>query len=154
MVPHSAPNPDDPQLLKSILQDLENSYAQLLALVGQSLQIAPDDDQERLQTFHPQIQQLMEETDVRFVLLQEKIHPWKERRNAYPPELAQEVDAFLGLLEKGLSHLKAQLDIRVDDLQKRRDDLKKTLDELNRKRQGVKGYKQKDSQSKLMDKKI
>ncbi len=153
-MPPDVPNRDDPVFLRSVLGDLRDAYARLLALVEQSLQTDPETDPEAVQVFQPQIQQLMEETDTRMGILMEFIRPWEDRRKVFPPELVAEIDRFMELLEKGLTTVKGQLDARVEDLQQRQKQVRQALDELNQKRQGVPGYRQKDPQSKLVNRKI
>ena len=147
------PPSDDPKLLESILQDTQDTYAQLLVLIESSVQSDPETQASQAMAFQAQIDELMLQADARLALLRKHIEPWSERRKVYPPELSAKVEKFLALLEKGLTGIKSQVDHRVEDLKQRREAIKKTLEETGQQRKGLQGYKSKGTGSKLFNKK-
>jgi predicted nucleic acid-binding Zn-ribbon protein len=144
---------NDPKLLESILQDTQDTYAQLLVLIEQSVQSDPETQASQAMAFEAQIDDLMQQADAQLTVLRKQIEPWSERRKAYPPELAAKVEKFLSLLEKGLTGIKSQVDHRVADLEERREEIQKSLAEISQQRKGLQGYKSKGTGSKLLNKK-
>jgi cell pole-organizing protein PopZ len=147
------PASNDPQIIEAILQDTQDTYAQLLALIENSVQSDPETQASQAMAFQAQIDDLMQQADARLATLRQHIEPWSERRKAYTPDLAAKVEKFLSLLEKGLIGIKSQLDHRVEDLKQRREAIQKTLDETGQQRKGLQGYKSKGTGSKLFNKK-
>lgn len=147
-----APHPTEPDLLRALVEDLRQGYTQLLALVDHSLIADPQSEASQALAFQDQIRGLMAETQARLGLLIETIRPWDERRRAYPAELADGVDTFLALLEKGLRGVQSRLDHRQRDIEQRMAAMRQSMVALNQKRQGVQGYRQQDTRPKGFNK--
>ena len=156
--PQSAiPNPQspipNPQLLEALLADAQDAYANLLSLIESSLQAAVDEEPDRQDVFAGVIADGMSQADIRLAALREHLEPWSQRRKLYPPELAQRVDHFLDLLEKGLLGLQAHVTHRSKEIREMLAEAREALQKLNSQRAGFQGYRNKGQKSKMLDRK-
>jgi len=143
----------NPQLLEALLVDAQDAYANLLSVIESSLQAAVDEEPDRQDVFAGAIADGMSQADIRLAALREHLEPWSRRRKLYPPELAQRVDHFLDLLEKGLLGLQAHVTHRSREIREMLGEARETLQKLNSQRAGFQGYRNKGEKSKMLDKK-
>jgi hypothetical protein len=155
--PQSPPKPSEivpnAQLLEAVLVDAQDAYANLLSVIESSLQAAVDEEPDRQDVFAGVIADGMSEADIRLAALREQLEPWSRRRKLYPPELAQRVDHFLDLLEKGLLGLQAHVTHRSREIREMLGEAREGLQKLNSQRAGFQGYRNKGQRSKMLDKK-
>jgi hypothetical protein len=143
----------NPQLLEALLRDAQEAYANLLTLIERNLQAAVGDDADQENVFAGAVADGMSQADARLAALREHLEPWSRRRGLYTPELAERVDRFLDLLEKGLLGLQAHVAYRTREVERMLAEAREALAKLSSQRAGFQGYRQKSGKAKMLDKK-
>jgi len=141
-------------LLRAMLEDCRQNFAQLFVLMEQGLKADPLREASQALAFEKQIEELMQVANVHLGNLRQQIFPWDERRAEFSPELVEEVDQFLALLEEGLQGIEKLRSAREVDVRQKHDEIRKNLEQLNSQREGLGGYKQKVNDPKIIQKKV
>lgn len=149
------PSPN-PLLAQALLRDAKEASGALFLLMEQSLNIDAEDDiqAEAGKVLDAQIAELAPRAETLLRNLRNEIDPWPARRGEYPPELAQEIDHFFSLQDKGLAALKGQLDHLTREAEQSLTDLGEEMRKLQCRKQGLQGYKGRTITPEMLNKKV
>ena len=129
------------QALCQLIDDMQNRYADLFALLDTSCGVDPVEEADRAAGLNADVARCQREIAAAFPALRQELDAWQDHPSDYPPGVDQYARQFVELLDHGIREALALIDRRSGELTARRETLRLAIADVQKRRLKVAGYK-------------